>query len=317
MADDIGNILARQVERTPVSRDDARARARAERVENSPERAGAGRNSPNPANTVSDQVNIQNRTLIARDLSNQTGADEAIQSDSRLVNLSGALTTVTILQESLEDAVDIIEDLRAASRAGDTGATQRFEQEFYQNIANFSAILQDGERAGNHLLTSDISRLQVDIPEQSEPLVIEGRNILETTENGGVFEAKVFSSRGDLEAEQLAQYLGAESPLALAELPEQTLASLQYFVANARDNISNLRHDLNQDLTQLSQILRVAQAIQETQADNEAAIDAGANNEQVNEERASLLALQTRLQLQELSDGILHQSRDDVLQFFR
>ena len=300
MASDIGGVLSQLNRNSQGIRDDSRS----SRNEDAKK---VGDSSIRRTQQVNDQIQLQTRTLSPVQNSTLEEAEAAIREDSRIVSLTGAVNTSVNLEELLDDASEIIEDLRGALRSGDHVVAEGFEREFYQTTDSFSKILQDGGRAGNNLLTSDISRLQVEVAGQEAPLVIEGRNILETVENGGVFAEQIFSNRGEFENTQLAGLLGVSNPVILAELPESVLLSLQSFVTNARDNVGALRTELTGNLDDLFQVLRTARVIQ----------DSGEDYQIINEERANLLALQTRLQLEDTGGAVVEDRREEILQFFR
>ncbi len=292
MANEIGSALG-QIHPQQEIRNDARQTLRAKQGE-----SGLRRNQQ-----ITDQVLVSNRATVQQAHERNVNAD----SDPRVQSLSGAVDTSILLEGFLDEAGEIVEDLRAALSASEKGAATELEQEFYQTLGNFTNVLQDGGRLGNNLLTSDISRLQVEVPNQEAPYVIEGVNILAAAEEGGVFDTRVFSNRGELDVEQLAQAIGTSNPVELAELPDNVLASLQSLLTVAQNNLGELRETLGQNLNDLQQLLRTAQVIQET----------GENPTVINEERANLVALQTRQQLENIGGGSLENSQEEILQFFR
>ena len=262
---------------------------------------------------ITDQVLVHHRPQLQNE---QEAFD--FKSDPRVQSLSGAIDTTILLEGALDDAAEIIEDLRTALGAGANNPTgnptgnligdalNQLTDEFNQTFANFTNLLQDGGRAGNNLLVSSVTRLTIEIP-NSEAVVIEGRNILATTENGGIFEQDFLSVRGEFDTEKVAQIIGSSSPFDLAQLPDNVLASLQNLLVSAQSNVQNFREDLTRNFTNLQQLLRSAEAIQ----------DIGVETAIIDEERANLLALQTRQQLENIGDGLLENRQEDILQFFR
>ncbi len=250
---------------------------------------------------ITDQILVNNRPQLQNE---QEAFD--FKSDPRVQSLSGAIDTTILLEGSLDEAAEIIEDLRTALGAGAGDALSQLTDEFNQTFTNFTNLLQDGGRAGNNLLVSEVTRLTIEIP-NSEPVVIEGRNILATTENGGIFEQDFLSVRGEFDTEKVAQIIGSSSPFDLAQLPDNVLASLQNLLVSAQSNVQNFREDLTRNFTNLQQLLRSAEAIQ----------DIGVETAIIDEERANLLALQTRQQLENIGDGLLENRQEDILQFFR
>ncbi len=295
MANEIGGALGQQARLQTEVRNDARNLRRSADTPSAEQ--GSGRRNLQ----ITDQVLVNNRPQLQND---QAALD--VKNDPRVQSLAGAIDTTILLEGLFDEAAEIVEDLRTALGAGASDATSQLTDEFNQTFTNFTNLVQDGGRRGNNLLVSEVTRLTIEAP-GAEPLVIEGRNILALAENGGIFEQDFLSVRGEFDTEKVAQIIGASSPLQLAELPDNVLASLQSLLVSAQSNLQNFREDLTRNFNSLQQLLRSAENIQDTSTQT-AIID---------EERANLLALQTRQQLENIGDSLLENRQEDILQFFR
>ncbi|MCH9844456.1 MAG: hypothetical protein K0U39_03020 [Alphaproteobacteria bacterium] len=295
MANEIGGALGQQPRPQTEVRNDARNLRR--NTDSPSAEQGSGRRNLQ----ITDQVLVHNRPQLQNE---QAAID--IKTDPRVQSLSGAINTTILLEGSLDDAAEIVEDLRTALGAGASDAISQLTDEFNQTFSNFTNLLQDGGRIGNNLLVSEVTRLTIEVGD-SEPIVIEGRNILASAENGGIFEQDFLSVRGELDTEKVAQIIGSSSPFELAELPDNVLASLQSLLVSAQSNLQNFREDLTRNFNHLQQLLRSAESIQDT----------GVATAVIDEERANLLALQTRQQLENIGDGLLENRQEEILQFFR
>ena len=265
--------------------------------------------SSNYADNIADKIIVSNRPAPLT-----VAEQEAdIASDPRVQSLAGGVDIALELEGLLDEAAEIIEDLRAAISVGEQTGAASLQEEFTQVVGNFTTVLQDGGRAGNNLLTSAISRLQVEVSsegaQENQIFVIEGKNILNNVEEGGIFETTLFDARGDFATQELTQLFGTADPLQLSELTDGNLAYLQSVLNNAQGALTEFRDELSQNLESLQRLLHTARFIQNTDTHAEAAV--------INEERANLLALQTRQQLENIGGAVVDNSQENILQFFR